>query len=345
MNAAAQTSPRDLAAASVPAGVATFPVVSLQQWLALREPDITASVGAALLGDGVHDYVTAYELWARKSKLTPPQEQTPAMRRGQLMEPVILQMLREDYPDWRFEQASRYYSDPKARIGATPDFFATRPDRAGFGVIDGKSVGKYAFRKGWKDADGDVAVPLWIAIQVTITAALAGASWAAVAPMQMGDGGLDLSLEEIPLRPSVMVRMRALVADFWRRVEENRPYDADWSRDAYLVSQLFDGEDGPTIDLSADTEVAGWLDEREALKSREKDGAAATVERKKLDGKLIDKLGNASGAHVGVRKFSVKIVRRGAYSVPATQYPQLTVKGPSARVASAVSPYSTEGPF
>jgi hypothetical protein len=336
----AAPSPTDLAIAAIPDCVFVTNVSSIEDWLRLRASDVTASTAAALFGDGVHSYMTALELWADKSGLRPPVKQNPAMRRGQLMEPVILQMLREDYPDWRFEQANRYYSDPLNRIGATPDFYAWRPDRPGFGVIDAKSIGKFAFKKGWQDENKEIAVPLWIAIQVSITATLAGASWGAVAPLQMGDGGLDLSLEDVPLRPTVWPRLVELVKEFWKRVKEGRPYPPDWGRDAGLVASLYEPDaSGYSIDLGDDPEIIATLNSREECKIHEALGAAATKQRKLYDALLIHRLGNArAGMTKDGRVVEVSIVKRGAYSVAPTQYPQLKVKG-VASVASASGPF------
>lgn len=330
MNAASRRALDALEAATVPDGVSIYAVQAHEQWLALRVKDVTASTCSALFGDGAHPYVTALDLWAEKSGRKPAQADTPTMRRGRLMEPVILQMLREDFPDWGFVQANRYYRDFKHRIGCTPDFFAFDPARPGqLGVIDAKSVGKFAFRKGWLDPDTrEVAVPLHIAIQISVTAALTGASWGMVAPCQMGDGGFDLSLEEIPLRPGVMPALRVKAAEFWRRVENNEPYPADYNRDAALVAQLYEGDGGPVIDLGAAPDIAALLDTREKLKADEASGTAAARARKVIDTALIDTLGNASGGRLADgRTFTVKVVKRGAYSVAATQYPVLTVKG------------------
>ena len=168
---------------------------------------------------------------------------------------------------------------------------------------------------------------MFIAVQVTVTAALCGASWGAVAACQMGDGGLDLSLEDIDLRPGLMPKLKELTEDFWRRVKEKDPYAPDFKKDVGLIADLYDGEGGPVLELGADAEVVGWLDAWQALKARESDGAAAARECKTLRAKLIDKLGNASGARMADgRTFTVKITRRKAFSVEATQFPQLTVK-------------------
>jgi hypothetical protein len=40
-------------------------IINEAQWLALRKEDVTASVAGALLG--VHEYTTAYGLWAQKT--------------------------------------------------------------------------------------------------------------------------------------------------------------------------------------------------------------------------------------------------------------------------------------
>jgi YqaJ-like viral recombinase domain len=327
-----------------PPGIVAADAGDRAKWLEMRGQDVTASVAATLFGAGVHPYISPYQLWALKSG-APIDERTEnaAMRRGRLLEPVALQLLAEEQPTWRIAPCKTYYRDPISRIGATPDAFATRPDVDGFGIIQIKTAGHFAFKKSWRDQDGDIALPLWIAVQASVEAALTGASWAAAFAMTLGDGGLEPYLIDVPLRPALMVKLRGLVKDFWRRVAEEDPYEPDWGRDAGLVAALYDGEDGPTIDLSADKEVAGWLDERETLKARESDGAQATKARKLIDAQLISRLGNASGAHVGARKFSVKIVRRGAYSVAATQYPQLSVKGHP--VIQAPSPLSLAGPF
>lgn len=323
-----------LAAISIPAGVDATPITNRERWLEQRKFFVTASVAAALWGDGVHPYVTAYQLWAEKSGLVSEEKaETPAMRRGRLLEPVLLELLREEFPTWTIAPCTKFYSDAKARIGATPDFFATRPDISGLGIIQGKTAGKFAFRKGWTDADGDLAVPTWVGIQASVEAALTGASWAAVAAMSLGDGGLDLHVEDVPLLPALMGKLRRLVDDFWRRVDYRTPYEPDYGRDAALISRLYEGEDGPMLkDLVDDKTVANLLDRREALKAREADGHAANRERKKIDAMLIKRLDNARGARLlDGRSYTVKIVRKEAYSVAATQYPQLKVEAAAPR--------------
>lgn len=350
-----QLSPAALATISIPAGSKALSFASRDQWLEMRTADVTASVAAALFGDGVAPYMTAYELFALKSGLiTEDKAETPAMRRGRLLEPVAIQLLREERPDWRIEPCGRYYRDQKARIGATPDALAIRPDIAGLGIVQVKTVGTFAFKQGWHDANGEVEIPLWIAVQASIEAALTGATWASVAAMALGDGGLDLHVVDIPLKPALMVKLRELVADFWRRVAENDPYPADFNRDAALIARIYADDDGGEVDLSSDNRIVELLDAREALKVREGDGTAAAKERKIIDSEIIAKLGNAARGRLSDgRIIEAKTTRRGAYQVEATTFRTVRIKDEyqrqartgkaSARAQSAARPF--DGPF
>lgn len=321
-------SPDALAAISVPEGVIARTIMSRKEWLSWRMPLMNASVAAALWGDGCHPYVTAYQLWAEKSGLVSEEKaETPAMRRGRLLEPVLLQLLREEFPTWTIVPCTKFYSDAKARLGATPDFLATRPDRVGLGIVQGKTIGKFAARKGWTDSDGDPHVPTWVGIQASVEAGLTGASWAAVAAMSLGDGGLDLAVEDVPLLPALMGMLRTLVADFWRRVEENDPYEPEYRKDAALISQIFSDDDGSTIDLSGSNRLVEIVNEREALKDIEGAGLAAARARKPLDAEILLNLGNAARARMADgRLIEAHTVRRDAYQVKASTYRTVKVK-------------------
>ena len=319
-------SPDALAAISVPAGIDATPITSREQWLSQRKFFVTASVAAAMFG--CHPYVTAYQLWAEKSGLVSEDRvETPAMRRGRLLEPVLLQLLREEFPTWKIVPCTKFYSDAKARIGATPDFLATRPDITGLGIIQGKTMGKFAARKGWTDADGDMAVPTWVGIQASTEASLTGASWAAVAAMSLGDGGLDLHVEDVPLLPALVGKLRGLVSDFWWRVATNHPYHMDFNRDAALISQIYSDDDGSEIDLSRSNRVAEILAEREGLKAREKNGSDAEEARKVIDAEIIATLGNATrGRLADGRMIEAKTIKRRGYEVQPSTYRTVKVK-------------------
>jgi predicted phage-related endonuclease len=302
-------------------------ITTRDSWLEWRTRDVTASAAAALFG--VHPYTTPFQLYALKSGLTDESsEETPAMRRGRLLEPVAIDMLREERPTWKIEGGREYLRDPDARIGATPDALATRPDIEGLGIVQIKTAGHFAFKQGWKGSDGEIEVPLWIGVQASVEAALSGATWAAVAVLALGDGGLDMHIADVPLKPALMTKLHGLVSDFWRRVDESDPYPADYARDAAAISAIYREDDGGEVDLSGNERVTALVTRREELKAIEAAASVAQKERKPIDAELVHALGNATrGLLGGGRILEAKTVRRGAYEVKATSYRNLKVIG------------------
>jgi predicted phage-related endonuclease len=305
----------------------SWPIESRAEWLGRRRKNVNASEVAALFGADVHPYLSPFKLWALKCGKAEDEAETPAMRRGKLFEPVVIEILREDHPDWRLHPATSYLWDDESRIGCTPDCYAERADIQGHGVVQIKTVGSYAFKRMWHDEDGDVAVPTWVAVQASVEAYLTGAVWAAVAALRLGDGGIDIALCDIPLKPHLIHKIEDLVGEFWRRVDANDPYEPDFGRDRKLVFDLYAEGHGPPIDLTDDAEFRQWLDTRARFKDLEKAGEVAATERKALDARIIHRMGNAPAASCASRIVSVKVVKKRAYSVKAQQYPLLSVKG------------------
>lgn len=225
-------------------------------WLEARKQDVTASVAGALLG--VHPYQTPYGLWAEKSgRVASDDADNPVLRRGRLLEPVVIEMLREDRPDWHIEyhRDNAYYRMVEDRIGATPDAFATRPDIFGRGIIQVKTVAEDKFRREWLDPEtGEIILPLWIAVQAIVEATATGATWATVAPMIIGRG-IDLQPVDVPLNTRVMHRLRREVREFWRMVEAGEEPPIDWNRDGAAVAEVYRDSMPDRKDL---TEVDGF---------------------------------------------------------------------------------------
>lgn len=317
-----------IASIAAPNGVERFPIIDRTSWLRWRKQDVTASVAAAVFGEGVHPYMSSYNLWALKSGMIEEEaEETPAMRRGRLLEPVALDMLREERPTWDVKAGREYYRDPASRIGATPDSLVRRPEVEGIGTVQIKTVGRFAFEKGWHGDLGDVEIPLWVAIQAHTEAMLTGATWASVAAMVLGDGGIDLHILDVPIKPKLMTRLRDLVADFWRRVAENDPYAPDYGRDAALIARIYSADDGGEVDLSGNNRMTDLIATRRVLKDAEGAGSAAEKERKLIDAEIIHILGNASrGILADGTIVEAKTVRRKAYAVEASQYRAVRVK-------------------
>jgi hypothetical protein len=329
-----QTSLGGAAAAVVskidPPGVSRIPCPDDGTWRALRSRDITASVAAALIGE--HEWETAYSLYqAKAGAIENDVEDAGPVRRGRLLEPVAVQVLREEHPDWIIRhnsgEARVYYRDTTARMGATPDVEAHDPSR-GPGVVQIKSVEASVFRKKWRNEGGEVEPPLWIAVQAIVEAAFTGAEWAAVAPIVVGHG-VDMPLINIPLdsAPAIMARLRKKVRDFWHRIEENYPPPPDYARDGAVIARLYAEDDGGEVDLTANPRGLELIAQRAALKEREAAGAEAAKERAIIDAELIAMLGNAAcGLLADGRRVEAKTIRRKPYSVAASSYRSIKVK-------------------
>jgi|GEM_PF-947249 len=312
------------AAARVVSSIETYRITERAEWLKWRKQDITASVAGALFG--VHDYTTALEQFMLKTgQLQTDPEETPAIRRGRLLEPVALQMLKEERPKWALQPnpGEIYYRDPRARVGATPDSIWVDPDRPGFGVVQIKSVEPFTFKRKWKGDDGAIEPPLWIAIQAAIEAALTGASWAAVAPMRVGFG-IDIDVIDIPDGSALMQAVKQKVSEFWGMVERMEPPPPDFTKDGDLLKTIYAQENGETVDLTSDNMLPGLLAERAALSAQ---STANEKRLKEINAEMLAKIGNAAAAICGDGwSFTAKTVKASTYTVERKAYRQLRAK-------------------
>lgn len=297
------------------------PLKNPDAWHALRGRDVTASIAAALLG--VHPYKTRYGLWMEKAgQHIEPVEETDAILRGKLLEPVAIELLKRERPTWRVWQPNIYLSDRDARMGATPDAYATDPDREGFGIVQVKSVERGIFKRTWFNDEGEVEPPLWIAIQAICEAHLAGASWAAVTPIVF-DFGLKLEVIDVPIHAGVIQRLRDEVRGFWASIEANQPPPPDYGADAALLSAMYARDNGQTIDLSGDNLLPEILAERAEIKAR----VAADLKRaNEIEAEIVDKLGEHERGFLPGWDIRRPTIQRAGYFVDATEYRRLTVR-------------------
>lgn len=305
----------------------SWPITSREEWLARRKQNVNASEAAALFGPEIHPHLTPFKLWALKCERVPDPEDNPLMERGRLFEPVVIEWVRRDHPDWRLNKTQVYFWDDATRLGCTPDVDGTRPDVFGDGIIQIKTVGQSAWKRRWHDENGEIAIPTWVAVQASVEAYLTGSSWAGVAAMKLGDGGTEVLYFDVPLKHHLIHAIEDLTAEFWRRVAENDPYDPDYGRDRKLIFDLFVDGTGPILDLSDDIEFGEILQERDQLKEVEKAGESAAAQRKALDARLITKLGNSPAARGSGRLVTIKMVKKKAYTVKAQHYPLVKVRG------------------
>lgn len=296
--------------------IETFDATDRAAWLARRARDVTASTIGCLLD--VHDFITPFELWALKTgQIKDDPEETPAMRRGRLLEPVAIEIAREEQPSWTIEPAGLYFRDPAARIGATPDAFATCPHR-GRGIVQVKTTSDLVFRQKWRDpVTREIDLPLWIACQAVLEAHLTGSEWACVALLVVG-AGLDLHFIDVPVSDRLVVRLRGEVARFWSMIDNGEMMPIDYRRDGAALGRVYREDDGTEADLSDDAEAVTLLDRRKIARE-DKSNAEARLEE--IDTALKAKLGNAASAYVAPgRGFSWKTHNRAGYEVKPTTF-------------------------
>lgn len=280
-----------------------FKIMNREQWFDLRGQDITASVAGALVG--VHEYTTAYALWAEKTgRVQRPKGETPQTRRGRLLEPVAVELLGEERPTWKIRKGEHYYRDPSVRLGATPDVLASIKGRPG--IVQVKTVEAGVFRQKWLAEDGVVDVPTWIAIQTIVEAHLTGANWAAVAVMVVGNG-LDMHVVDVPIHEGVIDRVRAETVAFWKLVEAGGEPPPDYHRDGVTLASVYRTDNGTEIDLSDDQGFRDLIAARYAAKQMLAVGEKHVDE---LDAKIIHRIGHADRVHCPGWRVTRPLVRR-----------------------------------
>lgn len=311
---------------------------SREEWLAGREATVGASELSCLFG--VHAHMTPYELFAVKSGLyrrefaeTEVRESSihlPPTERGSALEPVAFDLLRRLRPTWTVTPnqipGGEVFVDTEARMSSTPDAFVIDPEREGRGSFQCKSMASSIFDRDWKP-NGVPEAPVSVAVQAIADATLSGCEWACCGAIVAGYG-IDFFLFDVGLHAALMVKARALVADFWQRIAENRPYDADFARDGAAIAAIFGDDDGSVVDLRDSNRIADVVARREQLKLVESAGAAAEKSRRVLDVEIIAALGNAArGRLADGRMIEAPTTRRKGFTVAPTAFRAIRIKG------------------
>jgi hypothetical protein len=313
-----------------------IPIESRAQWLEMRKQDVTASAAACLFGlPGDESEQTAFRLYMLKTGAIEEENDEPkidgdeivfsSMGRGSFLEDKAADALRLLKPHWTVQKCPYYYRDPAARLGATPDLLVHDPER-GFGTVQIKNPERSVYHSDKWKADGEFEAPLAYAIQTSVEAHLTDAKWAAVGAFVVGHKTV-FRLFDIPIRPSLIIRTRELVDDFWRRVRENDPYDPDFGRDGDLIARLYADDDGSETEIAATNDLLHKLELREHFLAVEKAARAAEEARATIDAELRFLLKNAvRGRLPDGRLVEAKTIRTKGYSVEPKSYRPIKIK-------------------
>jgi hypothetical protein len=313
-----------------------------EAWLDLRMPTLGGTETPAMLG--VHPKVTPFELWAKKSDLVPPLKDNKQLRRGRLIEPVGIEILREERPQWAVTpniigKGGKFYRDLDAGLSCTPDCFVSSNDEVTgghFGICQIKTVNPHAFQSDWM-IDGCVQLPVYVAIQAMQEIYLTGASWGCVLAIVGFD--LDAHIIDVEIHPGVIARIKREVPEFLRRIRENDPPPPDYARDGATIAAIYDEDDGGEIDfrnvgIETYNRVLKLVNDRQSMKELENAAAESVKARKTIDAELIHLLGNASrGTLADGRVIETSTVRRKGFTVEPTSYRAVKIKTPKRNAA------------
>lgn len=251
------------------------------EWLHTRAKDITSTEVSALFG--ISPYITEFELWHRKQQGTPePFEENERMKWGVRLQDAIAAGIAAD-KGWDIRPKLEYMRLPSLRLGASFDYQIGET-----ALLEIKNVDALQFRDGWS-VDGDnIEAPLHIEIQVQHQLLVSGLSGAYIGALI---GGNKVVLIEREADLKVFEAITKKVFNFWKSIEENRPPETNFQRDAEFIASLYNvAEPGKVIDASNNTDISALANRDRELQQSVKQMEA---ERDEIKARILMAIGDA----------------------------------------------------
>jgi len=223
-------------------------------WLQARQLGIGASEVPAVLG--VDPRRGPLAVYAAKLGLA-TDEETPWMRRGRRLEPVIA----EEYAEVTGRLVRnlgafhiRRHADLSFLTATLDREVVTAPDQAGPGPLECKAL--------WsgKSSEFDAEAPVHFQVQLQAQMAVTGASWGSLAALI---GGLQFWWADLPRNDAFIAAMLPVLEAFWKCVQDRTPPAADGTEGTReALHALYPRDSGETIALPAEAlqtaeEIAG----------------------------------------------------------------------------------------
>lgn len=256
------------------------------QWLAHRVKDVTSTEVSALYG--LSPYLTEFELFHQKRDgVVVKIPENERMKWGKRLEAPIAHGVAEDM-GWNIAKLDVYMRDIDARIGSSFDFeIASKSD--GRGILEIKNVAELQYKRKWiDDGNGNIEAPEHIEMQIQHQMEVSGYEWCALVVLV---GGNSPKVVYRNRDKDIGADIRRTVEGFWKRVAENTPPSADYTRDAEFISQLYSQvKTGEVFDATGDAEIARLVQQYQSA-SRQ----LADMEKLKdaYKAQLIERIGSA----------------------------------------------------
>jgi putative phage-type endonuclease len=202
------------------------------EWLAVRQASIGASEAATTLG--LNPWETRLQLYLRKLGLAAPTLETPAMRWGTRLEPLLAEEYSRE-TGFSFVAEQLFVRDPvRGFMSATLD--RVREDGR---ILELKTCGARGAAE-WGEPGSDEVPPRYIA-QVMHQLIVTGTE---VADLAVLIAGQDFRVYTVERDDAVADRIVSVEEEFWDRVQRRDPPPVDPSRDGQALARLWPRAEG-----------------------------------------------------------------------------------------------------
>ena len=184
-------------------------------------------------------------------------------------------------------------------------------DPRGPGIGEGKTTGEFSHGDDWKQSEEDeIGAPLRAQVQVQVSMAVLGWEWGVIWGL-LGGFSFRLAMREIDRDPDFLPFAAPRLSDFWKRVENRDPPEADGSESTYeALKRQYPSDSGFEVALPSDSLV--WDGELRAAKAAVKEAEAKAL-----------KYGNLFRAAIGEARIGV-LPGGSRYSLIRTKEPKPT---------------------
>lgn len=257
-----------------------------ESWLKERVKDVTSTEVSALYG--LSPYKSEFELFHEKRDgMVVKIDDNNRMKWGRRLEESIARGVAEDM-GWNISKLDVYMRDLDAKMGSSFDFQVLESDR-GPGILEIKNVDWLAYRQSWiDDGNGNIEGPAHIELQVQHQLEVSGFEWAAIAVLV---GGNETKVVLRNRDREIGANIRATVAQFWDRVNANRPPSPDYRKDAeFIIKGLAANAQAGTI-MEADTALEELIEKYQFCA---KTAAEMDAQKKVFQAQILERIGPAS---------------------------------------------------
>lgn len=280
-----------------------------EEWLQHRTQDVTSTEVAALFG--ISPYKTEFQLWHEKREgVIVEIEENARMKWGKRLEDPIAQGIAEDFELGPIEKMSEYMRDPELRAGSSFDY--KRFPGTQKALFEIKRIGFDVMANECVITDDNIELPPHLEIQVQHQLLVSQFDFASFGVLNGWDKGYHIRRDpDLEIHDAIRAKIKA----FWQSVEENRPPQPDFARDAEFVRSLSQRVGGKPY--TADEEDNALMLQYASAK-RAKDEAEA--KQKEIVARILMKAGDAPKIFGNGYTVAAGMVKGSTYTVNRDPY-------------------------